>query len=115
MHQIAWHWLRNIGLLLICTSLLVACATPRLTYSNFAKIEKGMTEQQVLKILGEPDDVTKISVGTGDAKILGIKVGALFGIDDVSGTNMVWKNDKAKANVIFVKNKVYSTNYTNQF
>jgi hypothetical protein len=79
-----------------------------LTYSNFLKIEKGMTEKQVIDILGEPTDVTRMSIDSGS-------IGSIFGIGDLAGTNMVWKNNRAKANVIFVGGKVKSSNFTNQF
>jgi len=90
--------------------LLLNCATipPGLTYDNFLRIKKGMTEQQVIKILGEPTDITSVSV---DA----LGIGEIFGISEVSGTNMFWTTDKAKANIIFLQGKVKSSNFTNQF
>jgi hypothetical protein len=88
--------------------LLSSCATPpRLTYSNFLQIEDGMTEQEVIGILGEPTKVTSGSLDTG--------IGSILGLDKLSGTNMFWETEEAKADVIFFKGKVKSKNFTNQF
>jgi hypothetical protein len=98
---------KTTSLFIIVLVLLSSCATPRLTYTNFSKIQKGMTEGEVIKLLGEPTDVTSVSLDTG--------IGAIFGLDELSGTNMIWKTYDAKANVIFFKGKVKSANFTNQF
>jgi hypothetical protein len=95
-----------IGLVMLVV-LLSSCATPGLTYTNFSRVKEGMTETEVISILGEPTKVTSINVDTG--------IGSLFGLDKLSGTNMIWSNPDAKANVIFFKGKVKSTNFTNQF
>jgi len=92
---------------IIMVILLSSCATPRLTYTNFNKVKEGMTEEEVIRILGEPTKVTSVNVDTG--------IGSLLGLDKLSGTNMIWNTDDAKANVIFFKGKVKSTNFTNQF
>jgi len=89
-------------------ALLSSCATPpRLTYNNFIQIQDGMTEQEVMNILGEPTKVTSGSLDTG--------IGSILGLDKLSGTNMIWVTDEAKADVIFFKGKVKSKNFTNQF
>lgn len=87
--------------------LFNACSAPQLTYSNFLKVQKGMSPEEVIDILGEPTDVTSVSADMG--------FGAIFGLGDVSGTNMIWKGNNGKADVIFLNNKVKSTSFTNQF
>jgi hypothetical protein len=94
------HFYKFISVLIALFFLLSSCATPRLPYSNFVKVQEGMTVQEVINILGEPTEVTDVS--------------AVFGID-LSGTNMIWISGDAKANVIFVQDKVKSSNYTTQF
>ncbi|MBE9561562.1 MAG: hypothetical protein IMF12_01685 [Proteobacteria bacterium] len=96
---------RNILILVI---LLNGCATPPLNYTRFAKVVEGMTEQEVIKILGEPTKVTGGSVDTGT-------IGTLFGMDNLSGTTMTWTTEEIKANVIFLKGRVKTKSYTNQF
>ena len=93
--------------LIMLVVLLSSCATPGLTYTNFNRVKEGMTEEEVISILGEPTKVTSVNVDTG--------IGSIFGLDKLSGTNMIWNTDNAKANVIFFKGKVKSTNFTNQF
>jgi len=78
---------------------------PRLTYSNFSQIKEGMTEQEVLQILGEPTKVTSVKLPGATSSILGI--------DKLGGTNMIWIGEKARANIIFVQGKVNSANFTN--
>jgi hypothetical protein len=95
-----------IGFVMLVT-LLSSCATAGLTYTNFNRVKEGMTEEEVISILGEPTKVTSVNVDTG--------IGSLFGLDKLSGTNMIWSTNDAKANVIFFKGKVKSTNFTNQF
>lgn len=87
--------------------LLLGCSNARLTYNNFLKVKHGMTEQQVIDILGDPTEVTSVSLDTG--------IGSILGIDDLAGTNMVWKTPETKANIIFFRGKVKSSNFTNQF
>ncbi|OQW93627.1 MAG: hypothetical protein BWK79_10160 [Beggiatoa sp. IS2] len=89
--------------------LLANCATTGgLNYSNFLKVKDGMSQEEVIDILGEPTDITSVNLSTGG-------LGSLFGLGDVSGTNMIWAVGGAKANVIFVGNKVKSSNFTTQF
>jgi hypothetical protein len=78
---------------------------PRLTYSNFSQIKEGMTEQEVLQILGEPTKVTSIKLPGATSSILGI--------DKLGGTNMIWIGEEARANIIFVQGKVKTANFTN--
>ncbi len=66
--------------------LLAACS--KVTQENFAKIQNGMSEQEVAGILGKPDESTSRDV-------LGI-----------SGTTSVWRSSDAEVTVRFVGGKV---------
>ena len=66
--------------------VLVACS--KATQENFAKVQTGMTEQEVVAILGKPDESTT-------REVLGI-----------SGTTSVWRSGGAEINIRFVGGKV---------
>ena len=66
--------------------LLAACA--RITQENFARIERGMSEREVLSILGSPTESSSVDV-------LGI-----------SGTAARWVGADAEITVRFVGGKV---------
>ena len=66
--------------------LLAACS--KVSEENFAKIEEGMSEEQVAAILGKPSDASSVSV-------LG-----------VSGTTSRWVGNGAVITVRFVNGKV---------
>lgn len=66
--------------------LLAACT--RITQENFSRIEPGMTEQQVISILGSPTESSSVDV-------LGI-----------SGTAARWAGNDAEITVRFVGGKV---------
>lgn len=72
-------------------ALLVAlaiAACSKVTQENFAKIEEGMSEQEVISLLGEPTESNSVNV-------LGI-----------SGTASRWVSGDAAINVRFVNGKV---------
>ena len=66
--------------------MLASCS--KVTQENFAKIQDGMTEQEVSSILGSPAE-------SSSGSILG-----------VSGTSSVWKDDGTTITVRFVNGKV---------
>lgn len=66
---------------------LAGCGS-KVTEENFARIEDGMTEQQVFDILGKPTETSSM--------------GAL----GVSGSSAVWTDDGARISVQFVNGKV---------
>ena len=101
------HQLKKSLFVSIMAIFLLSCSVNRLTYSNFVKIKEGMTEQEVIDLLGEPTKITSAAINTG--------IGSIIGIDQMSGTNMIWIDDESKANVLFFKGKVKSHSYTNQF
>lgn len=71
--------------------LLVACS--KVNEENFAKIEEGMSEEQVVAILGKPTEATSRSV-------LGL-----------SGTTSRWTGNGAAITVRFVNGKVALKSY----
>lgn len=80
--------LRFVRLLTVAAVLLVALACNRLTQDNFAKIEDGMTLDQVVAVLGEPTDSKSAGVGP------------------LSATDATWENDSARINIKFLNGKV---------
>jgi len=66
--------------------LLAACS--RITQDNFAKVQDGMTEQDVSAILGSPTE-------TSSSSLLGI-----------SGTSSTWRGGDAVITIRFVNGKV---------
>ena len=70
----------------LATLLLAACA--KITQENFSRIERGMTEQEVIAILGSPTESSSVDV-------LGI-----------SGTAARWVGSDAEITVRFVGGKV---------
>lgn len=71
--------------------LLAACS--KVSEENFAKIEEGMSEGQVIALLGQPTQATSVSV-------LG-----------VSGTTSRWEGSGAVITVRFVNGKVALKSY----
>ena len=69
-------------------ALLLLAACSKVTQENFAKIQDGMTEQEVTTILGNPTESTS---------------GSLLGI---SGTSSKWTSGDAVIAVSFVNGKV---------
>lgn len=66
---------------------LAACGS-KVNEENFARIENGMTEEQVFDILGKPTETSSM--------------GAL----GVSGSSAVWSDDGTRISVQFVNGKV---------
>ena len=73
---------------LVLSALLLLAACSKVTQENFAKVQDGMTEQEVTAILGGP---TESSSGS----ILGI-----------SGTSSKWVGGDALITIQFVNGKV---------
>jgi len=69
-------------------ALLLLAACTKITQENFAKIQDGMSEQEVSAILGSPAE-------TSSSSILGI-----------SGTSSTWKGGDAVITIRFVNGKV---------
>ncbi len=78
-------FIRNISILLFLT-LLIACS--RVTEDNYNRIENGMEEAAVIKILGEPDESSSMGIGS------------------LSGKSSEWDDGKAKISIQFFNGKV---------
>jgi hypothetical protein len=76
--------------MLILALALALGACSKVTEENFAKVQVGMSEQEVVGILGSPTESDSVT-------ILG-----------VSGTAWQWKSGNAVASVQFVNGKVTS-------
>lgn len=76
---------------LLAALLIAACS--KVTQENFAKIQDGMSEQEVLALLGTPTESNSVTV-------LG-----------VSGTASRWVAGDAEINVRFVNGKVALKTY----
>jgi hypothetical protein len=78
---------------LVFAAVLLLAACSKVTSENFAKIQDGMSEQEVAAILGNP---TESSSGS----ILGI-----------SGTSSTWAGGDATITIRFVNGKVALRNF----
>ena len=74
--------------LLLALVLLVAAACSKVTQENFAKVQEGMSEQEVIALLGEPTESNSVNV-------LGI-----------SGTTSRWASSDAQITIRFVNGQV---------
>ena len=74
--------------LLPILALLALVACSKVTQENFAKVEEGMTEAQVIAVLGAPTESNSVTV-------LGI-----------SGTSSRWASGDAEITIRFVNGKV---------
>jgi hypothetical protein len=83
-------FIRNISILLFLT-LLIACS--RVTEGNYNKIESGMEEATVIKILGDPDESSSMGIGS------------------LSGKSSVWDDGKARISIQFFNGKVKLKNF----
>jgi len=57
--------LRHLVVLIALSLFLVGCAT--VTRENYAQIQTGMTLDEVVKILGEPDELDSVGIGPLEA------------------------------------------------
>ncbi len=74
--------------LVVLAAALTLAACSKVNQENFAKIEQGMSEQDVLSLLGKPDESSSVDV-------LG-----------VSGTTSHWVHGDTEITVRFVNGKV---------
>ncbi len=74
-------------------ALLLLAACSKVTQENFARVQDGMTEQEVAAILGSPAE-------SSSGSILGI-----------SGTSSTWTSSDAVLTVRFVNGKVAMKNF----
>jgi len=78
-------FIRNLSIFLFYI-FLVACS--RVTEDNYNRIESGMEEATVIKILGEPDKSSSMGIGS------------------LSGKSSVWDDGKARISIQFFNGKV---------
>ena len=78
---------------LVLAALLLLAACSKVTQENFAKVQDGMSEQEVLAVLGPP-------TSSNSVQILG-----------VSGTHSKWQDGGAVIDVRFVNGKVALKSY----
>jgi hypothetical protein len=78
----------TISLAVAALAALLLAACSRITQENFSRIERGMSEQEVISILGSPTESSSVDV-------LGI-----------SGTASRWAGNDAEITVRFVGGKV---------
>ena len=76
------------GLLGVCLLMSVAACNSSVNQENFSRIEPGMAETEVIKMLGEPAETTSIDLG-------------LF-----SGTAATWRHKDTVISVQFINGKV---------
>ena len=75
------------------TALLLLAACSKVTQENFAKVQDGMSEQEVQALLGPP-------TASSSVEILGI-----------SGTHFRWETGDTAISVRFVNGKVATKSY----
>ncbi len=73
-------------------ALLAGCASSRLTRANYDRVAVGMTEREVVEILGDPDENKGGGIAIGDI--------------DASGRVMTWESGDRHAVVTFAQGKV---------
>jgi hypothetical protein len=78
---------------LALTALLALAACSKVTEENFARVRDGMTEQQVIELLGKPTESSSVN-------ILGL-----------SGTSSKWVEKDAVITVQFVNGKVRARSF----
>ena len=83
-------FIRNLSILLF---LIVLIACSRITEENYNRIESGMEEAAVIKILGEPDESSSMGIGS------------------LSGKSSIWDDGKARISIRFFNGKVKLKNF----
>lgn len=83
----------GILLALLAAVMLAGCAEP-VSMSNYEKIESGMTEAQVYRILGEPDTADSIDLG------------------GFSGTLATWESREAMITIQIFNGEVWGKQYS---
>lgn len=77
-------WALGLGVLLLT---LAACIN-RVTSANYQKIEQGMARDQVVEILGEPDEISSMSLA------------------ELSGATATWRGGENMITVVFANRQV---------
>jgi hypothetical protein len=74
--------------LLICATLLLAACGSKISAENFERIRNGMTQKEIVSLLGEPTETSAIGIG------------------GLSGGMATWKDGNTVISVQFVNGKV---------
>lgn len=78
---------------LLLVLLLSGCGS-KLSEENFDRIENGMSQQEVIAILGEPSETSNLQLG------------------NLSGTSAVWEDDRTRITIQFINEKVKVKQFT---
>lgn len=78
---------------LVLAGFLTACSS-HVTRENFEKVDVGMAQDQVVKLLGEPTKTTSLTLG------------------ELSGTTAYWQHEGSQITIQFINNKVIMKNFT---
>lgn len=73
---------------ILIASLVLLSACSKVSSDNFAKVQEGMSMQQVVSILGEPSEVSSAGLGP------------------ISGSTAVWKEKDIVIEIAFFNEKV---------
>lgn len=84
--------IRNVAAALLAALALAACGS-RVSQENFDRIKAGMTKDEVVAILGKPDETSGFSLGS------------------LSGESASWKGRDAAIDIQFANGKVMSKQY----
>ena len=82
-----------LALVLSLSIVLTGCER-RISQENFQKIESGMTEAEVMEILGEPTEAASVGLGGW------------------TGTTSTWKTEKGTIAIQFMNGKVAMKTFT---
>lgn len=83
----------RVGVTALLVSLLLVGCGSKVTQENFDKIQAGMSQDEVVAILGEPTESSGASVGP------------------ISGGTWIWKKDRATIVIQFVGGKVLAKQF----
>ncbi len=81
-------------MMLVAAALLLAACGSKLSEENFARVKEGMSEQEVIAILGTPAETRSVQILA------------------VSGTSSTWKDDTATVSIQFVNGQVRLKSYS---
>jgi len=91
--KIRKQYLVKLAIAIVLSTFLFGCFS-KINQENYAKIENGMTMEQVKDILGEPTESQTAGIGP------------------LSGTSAIWKSDSVTIKLTFVNSKVQLKTFT---
>lgn len=88
--------IKHLGRLALCVLLLgLAACSNRVSHAEYQKIEQGMERSKVIDILGEPDDISSMSIG------------------ELSGATATWRGYENMITVVFANRQVMFKSFGN--